>query len=298
MDDEPLQWPPLDDGLTPHWTGEHFELGATKTPVLCYHSTQSGWSKELTSFHEESIGADHYIDVASRLNALQSLNTALKKPSPVIMEVGCSSGFFLESLKKKAPHAFVIGADYISDPLFELSSKMKGLPLLQFDLTQCPFDKPILDGLVLLNVLEHIEDDELALQKAFRMLKPGGIAVIEVPAGPKLFDYYDSHLMHFRRYALKPLVQLVSDTGFEVLRASHLGFFLYPPFMLAKKLNRRKGTSMSEEETQQRVGQDIQVAAGNSLLHKLMGFELALGQHIQYPSGIRCLVTAQKPLAP
>jgi len=37
------------------------------------------------------------------------------------------------------------------------------------------------------NELEHIEDDVMALQKAFNLLKPGGALVIEVPAVPPTF---------------------------------------------------------------------------------------------------------------
>jgi ubiquinone/menaquinone biosynthesis C-methylase UbiE len=38
--------------------------------------------------------------------------------------------------------------------------------------------------------LEHIEDDREAIKQVYRILKPGGVAVIEVPAGPQLFDIF------------------------------------------------------------------------------------------------------------
>ncbi|MEM9256545.1 MAG: class I SAM-dependent methyltransferase [Pseudomonadota bacterium] len=289
-----LEWPPL-DRCVPRWTGRGFELGAEATSVLSYHATRSGWSEELTDFHEESAGGDHYIDVASRKCALLGLEKVLRQASPTILEVGCSSGFFLRLLRESAPHATVIGADFISGPLFKLASDLPDVPLLQFDLTRCPFEKPTFDAVVLLNVLEHIEDDQLALEKVYGMLKPGGTLVIEVPAGPALYDYYDEHLMHYRRYDLARLRSQVGSAGFRILKASHLGFFLYPPFWYTKKINRRKESALSKQDREALVNQDIQSGARNPLMHGLMGLELALGRLVSFPNGIRCLVWAEKP---
>ncbi|HTC13560.1 MAG TPA: hypothetical protein VK692_05030, partial [Chthoniobacterales bacterium] len=52
---------------------------------------------------------------------------------------------------------------------------------------------------------EHIDEDFKALQEIYRILKPGGLAHIEVPADPSSFDFYDEVLMHFRRYRLGDL---------------------------------------------------------------------------------------------
>ncbi len=59
----------------------------------------------------------------------------------------------------------------------------------------------------MLNVLEHIRGDALALRQVHRILRPGGVVVIEVSAGPKLYDVYDELLMHHRRYRLPSLAR-------------------------------------------------------------------------------------------
>ena len=65
----------------------------------------------------------------------------------------------------------------------------------------------------MLNVLEHIEDDNEALMQAKRILKPGGILVLEIPAGPHLYDIYDKFLRHFRRYNLSGLTNQLQGIG-------------------------------------------------------------------------------------
>jgi len=92
------------------------------------------------------------------------------------------------------------------------------MPPLEFDLTQCPLKGESVDVVVLLNVLEHIEDDALALHQVYRILKPGGIAVIQVPANQRLYDVYDLLLMHHRRYSLRELRQIAQKAGFQIAK--------------------------------------------------------------------------------
>jgi SAM-dependent methyltransferase len=187
-----------------------------------------------------------------------------------------------------------MGADVVLGPLLNLAKASPELPLLHFDLTSCPLPDNCIDIAILLNVLEHIEDDALAVRQLFRILRPGGIAVIEVPAGPELYDIYDELLMHYRRYNMSGLMHLFSDAGFSVLRKSHLGFFLYPGFFLVKQLRRKKRADIPEEEIAALVSENINRTGDNPLLYALMRFELMLGKIVSYSFGIRCLITVQK----
>jgi ubiquinone/menaquinone biosynthesis C-methylase UbiE len=132
-------------------------------PVLEYELGQSGWTDGLTAFHEETAQDNHYIDRASRRHTLNELRRWLTMSSPVVIDVGCSSGFMLRSLQKDFPDAILVGADYVRGPLEALARDLSGVPLLQFDLTTCPIPDQSVHGVVLLNVLEHIERDEAAL---------------------------------------------------------------------------------------------------------------------------------------
>src|SRR5438067_1600978 len=135
----PLEFPaPAGTTHRPEWTGSGFRIDDSVVPVLCYDAGVSAWTDELTEVHEEDAGEDHYIDRASRLHALTQLQRWAPGVSPVIMDIGCSSGFFLKLLKEKMPGACLVGADYVRGPLENLATSMPDIPFVQFNLLTCP----------------------------------------------------------------------------------------------------------------------------------------------------------------
>ncbi len=291
----PFILPPQEPGKpNPQWTGNGFLVGNNFCRVLEYSSNDMGWSDDLTSLHEDAAGSDHFIDRASRRHALQQLLEYVGKKPPVVLEIGCSSGFLVRRISERLKDSVVIGSDIVHKPLEQLASSQPGLPLLRFDLVKCPFPDSSIDVVIMLNVLEHIENDRLAMQQVYRILKPGGIAVIEAPAGPHLYDFYDKSLMHYRRYTLMGLTALVKGLNFRVLKQSHLGFFLYPGFCWVKRRS-KKLVLQSEDIRKHLTERNIRKTGGSRLLGMLIELELAMGEFISYPFGIRCLVTCIKP---
>ena len=273
----------------PVWTGSGFKVGDSLYPILEYSENYAGWSDDLTLMHEDAIGSSHPIDVHSRQTAMKNLLENFDKNDGVILEVGCSSGFFIADLLKALPSALVMGADVVTQPLNRLAHKFPNTPLFKFDLLQCPLPSESIDALVMLNVLEHIENDHMALVKSFELLKPGGIIVIEVPAGPFLYDDYDAQLQHFRRYSSLELEKKLEAAGFEIKKMSHLGFFLFPPFALIK-LIRKMGISKKK---------DVSTRAQDTSKSKLFNFAIYLEKlldNYKFPFGIRAIAVAKKPI--
>ncbi len=285
---------PSSTAAAPIWTGRGFLVDGQPAPFLSYLSESSGWSDDLTGFHEQIAGQHHPIDVASRRNAVGQLVRRLP-PGATLLEVGCSSGFLLEDLRAAMPGATLIGSDFVAGPLAALAQRMPDVPLLQFNLVTCPLEDACVDAVVMLNVLEHIEEDFAALKQTCRILKPGGLVVIEVPAGPQLYDDYDRYLMHHRRYTMAELRAKVAEAGLESLEASHLGFFVYPAFVRAKRKNQRN--MAGDAAAMQRVTErEIQQTRGSRLLKLLLDIEAGLGRWVSYPTGIRCTMVCRKPL--
>ena len=291
----PFQLPPLlQNGPVPIWTGQDFQVGKERTKVLHYSSNNAGWNDDLTSYHENAAGDNHFIDQASRHYTLTQIKKHLSTvTNPSILEIGCSSGYMLQRIQQSLPHAMIIGSDVVYKPLIELSKKVT-LPLLRFDILQCPLPDYCIDAIILLNVLEHIEDDITTLKQIYRILKPNGILILEVPAGPHLYDAHDKICLHFRRYKLTKLCKLITEQGFKISNRSHLGTFIYPAFFLAKLWNKRL-LSKSETKQRQLIEKKIRKTSNNKLLSRLIALELMLGKWISYPFGIRCVVSCVKP---
>jgi SAM-dependent methyltransferase len=292
-----VMFPPVLAGEEPPvWSGSAFIRSGESIRVLAYEVGESGWSDELTELHESATeSGTHFIDVASRDHAINELKRTLGTRPSSIMEVGCSAGHLLADMRRSLPNATLTGGDYTLGTLVKLSEKMPGIPLVRFDLADSPLLSDTYDAIVLLNVLEHIEDDVAATRHIARMLKPGGVAVIEVPAGPELFDDYDRELKHFRRYRLPGLCKVIEGAGLKVERRNYLGALIYPAFYLAKKLS--QSSPKPAEEREQHVTNAIGATSRlNPIGHAIMALEEAMSRAIEFPRGIRCVVTARKRL--
>jgi len=97
---------------------------------------------------------------------------------------------------------------------FEGNPDVKGIYAI--DLAEKNFDAVhagivgTFDTVFALNVIEHIEDDHLAILNCYKLLKPGGRVVVLVPAWPALYNWLDKGLEHYRRYSSTTLRQLLS----------------------------------------------------------------------------------------
>jgi ubiquinone/menaquinone biosynthesis C-methylase UbiE len=293
---EDFPWPRAGEAKeVPTWTGSHFQVDSKRLKILSFGPSVSAWSSDLTEMHEREAPSSHHIDLASRAMAVESMELLNVKGRPIILDVGCSSGFLIEDLTHALPQAEVIGADYLPELVLKGAKRLPGNPFLQFDLRECPLPDACVDGVTALNVLEHIDDDRKALAEIYRILKSHGVAHIEVPADPTSFDLYDEVLLHFRRYRLCDLVAKATATGFVVRKATHLGFFVYPIFKYTKRRNQRVRSRLTMEEKRRVVADQIRETNKSGVLSAIFAFERFLGSIVTYPVGIRAIVRLEKP---
>jgi SAM-dependent methyltransferase len=93
-----------------------------------------------------------------------------------------------------------------------------------------------MDSVVLVNVLEHIEDDKRALSELARIVAPGGYILIFVPALSFLMSDLDSQLGHFRRYHRVELQNKLEAAGVEVIACSYFDLPGVIPWFILNKL--------------------------------------------------------------
>ncbi len=72
------------------------------------------------------------------------------------------------------------------------------------------------DTVIALNVIEHIENDSLAIRNARSLLGNEGMLIVLVPAGQWLYNQLDKELGHFKRYTKNELNNLMKSAGFKI----------------------------------------------------------------------------------
>ncbi len=81
--------------------------------------------------------------------------------------------------------------------------------------------KSYFDTVFALNVVEHIHEDEIAIQNCRYLLKLGGNIIILVPAYLSLYNKFDKNLGHYRRYTKKSLQSLISKNNFKIIHSQY-----------------------------------------------------------------------------
>jgi len=117
----------------------------------------------------------------------------------------------------------------------------------QFNLLNTPF-KEEFDAIFLFDVLEHIENDDLAIQNAHESIKNNGYVVLTVPAHMWLWSRSDVIAGHKLRYTKKHLIKKLKAHNFDILKARYFFISIVPLLLLRVLFRRDSGSQIKEEE--------------------------------------------------
>ena len=108
---------------------------------------------------------------------------------------------------------------------FSAFGNLKGI--IRLDIVHSDFEKEYqdhfskYDTIFALNVIEHVQDDNLAISNCNNLLKANGKLIILVPALPQLYNSFDKGLQHYRRYTKKSLNLLIAENNFGIIRSQY-----------------------------------------------------------------------------
>jgi len=194
--------------------------------------------------------AEHYdqLFTESRIGQAQraSVWTELKKafsPGNRVLEIGSGIGTLTGQF---IPRELYLASDINPSYLSYLRSYSVGKPYLRvrhidagvpgdFASTEGQFDT-----VLMVNVLEHVPNEQITLENIKSSLMPGGRAVILVPQHPALYGTLDSVLGHRERYTRESLREGLERAGFRVERIFDFNRFSVPGWWLSGKVLRRK----------------------------------------------------------
>ncbi|MCA2217896.1 class I SAM-dependent methyltransferase [Jidongwangia harbinensis] len=114
-------------------------------------------------------------------------------------------------------------------------ARTRGLTVLRGDATNLPLRAGTVDLVTAFDVIEHIEDDYLAVAEIRRVLRPGGTLLVTVPADMRLWSAHDVAAYHFRRYDRDGLTRVLTKAGLQIDELWSWNVLLRPAVALTRR---------------------------------------------------------------
>ncbi len=198
-------------------------------------------------------------------------------PGGAVLDAGCGTGAMLQRLQAHGPAA---GMEFSADAL--RFCRMRNLTrLARGSATALPFADASFDAVLFLDVLSDsgVTDPHEALREVRRVLRPGGVVLVNLPAYAWLRSPHDVAVSTARRYTRRQCRELISAAGFEVVEANYWNTALFPLAVLVRLVKRALKRSTS----------DLRLASGgvlNRRLHAILCAERRAARFFPMPFGL------------
>ena len=190
-----------------------------------------------------------------------------------LLDAGCGGGAVMAALAGVGPITAVEPS-----PLSRERALGRGVgDVVDATLEELPFADGRYALATCLDVLEHTDDDRVCLAELRRVVRPGGAAIVTVPAHPRLWSRHDDLNHHRRRYTRRSLRTAAEGAGWRVARLTHFNSILLPVAVVARPLDRGDGLG-------------IPPAPINRALQATLELErLAIARGVSFPAGLSLL---------
>jgi ubiquinone/menaquinone biosynthesis C-methylase UbiE len=150
-----------------------------------------------------------------------------------VLDVGCGGGTFLELLNARKLELF--GSELSEDAL-HFARRLASVSFVSADMTAMPFRDCTFDLVVAIDVLEHISEHSQACKELYRVLRPGGYAILTVPAFMCLWGHHDGTYGHKRRYTIGGLAKELRAVSLDIRMISYMQFLLFAPMFVFRNV--------------------------------------------------------------
>lgn len=215
-------------------------------------------------------------------------------PGPArILDAGCGTGGTLETLRGAGAVWQLHGFDF--SPLAVAHSKKRGFANVQSgSVNAIPEADASFDAVVSLDVLCCGGVDVSAAMKEFhRVLKPGGVLVLNLPAFPALQGRHDIAVNSVRRFVTDEVRNdLLSSHGFDPIRVHYWNAWLFLPIFLWRQVTR----IAARQQDQQKVESDLSPLPSpvNAAMTAIGRIESKLCEIVMPPFGTSVFSVARK----
>jgi SAM-dependent methyltransferase len=204
-----------------------------------------------------------------------------------VLEVGCGDGFALLAVRTALPEARLVGIEPFTEGIEIARRRVPTAEFVNGVVEELDF-RVTFDLACAFDVLEHLDDDEAALNRIHRALKPGGGLLLFVPQHPRLWSGADDFAHHRRRYTKSGLLWLIERAGFDLVLTTSFVSALLPALVAARALQRVRRASYEP------VNELVPPFGLNRLFEAILDTErLLIGRGARFPVGGTLVVVAR-----
>ncbi len=205
--------------------------------------------------------------------------------SDVLLDCGAGTGRFAKEMEA---YCSVIVLDDHEEALKLLRTRFQATQIISLAGDRIPLPDGSLNYVTALDVLEHTPDDRTVVQGFLRMLKPGGVALVTVPASMALWSDWDVSLHHYRRYSRPGLKALFPAEQWDLVHMNYTNVVVYPAVWMVRRWRKWFPKKKDEMRSEDR----LPGPRTNALLRWLF-VQPALWR-VPFPFGVSLLLVARK----
>jgi 2-polyprenyl-3-methyl-5-hydroxy-6-metoxy-1,4-benzoquinol methylase len=161
------------------------------------------------------------------------------------LEIGCGTGDFIQQIVGNK-NLEITGSEVYLKGLKYAKKNLPNVDFVQFDVTKGRL-KGQFDIVAAFDVIEHIENDTVAITNINQMLRKGGTLIISVPQYMFLWGQLDEIVKHKRRYSKMELVAKLTLNGFDISYSTSFLFVLFPLMLVARMFDKKRVQSQDND---------------------------------------------------
>jgi SAM-dependent methyltransferase len=210
------------------------------------------------------------------------------EPDDLVIDAGCGTGKFLEEM---AGTCRVLGLDDHAESIAIAGPRLAAVngSVLQTTLDRVDLPDGCAAVVTLMDVLEHLDDDVGVLREMGRLVRPGGLVIITVPALRCLWSDWDVALHHRRRYQRPDLRKVLAASGMTTLHCAYFNTLALPAIGVVRAWRKLRPPRPGRERAEDRVPGRLL----NALLYHTMVIP-ARWKWFRPPAGVSLLAVLQK----
>jgi SAM-dependent methyltransferase len=159
-----------------------------------------------------------------------------------VLDAGCGTGGFLAVLRARRPDLALFGIEWDATAAHRARNK-SAAAIARGSIGTLPFADNSFDAVVCADVLCHAAvDPRAALAELKRVLRPGGVVVLNLPAYQWLLSAHDRRVHNVRRFTASATAGLLCQAGFARVRTRYWNGLLLPLMMVQRKIVARGDT--------------------------------------------------------